>query len=90
MVQVKHDHRTALPDEDSDVVDAPRYWEMPFEECVRLLMERYGESSDSARLMMAIAQGRSIGDARAVATPTSGRRASNKGTRSPRAKAPER
>ena len=74
---MKHDHRTSLPDDDSDVEDGPRYWEMPFEDGVRLLMERYGSSSDSARLMMALAQGLSTGDARAADTPSKVRRRSS-------------
>jgi hypothetical protein len=41
---------------------------MPFEEGVRLLMERYGESADSARRMLAMAQGLSTGDARPKTT----------------------
>jgi len=61
----------------ADVEDGPRYWEMPFEEGVKLLMERYGESSDSARLMMALAQGLSTGDARPVDTASKVRRRSS-------------
>jgi hypothetical protein len=49
--------------DDANVEDAPNYWMLPFEEDVRLLMERYGESADSARRMMAIAQELSAGDA---------------------------
>jgi hypothetical protein len=49
--------------DDANVEDAPNYWMLPFEEGVRLLMERYGESADSARRLMAIAQGLSAGDA---------------------------
>jgi hypothetical protein len=49
--------------DDANVEDAPNYWTLPFDEGVRLLMERYAESADSARRMMAIAQGLSAGDA---------------------------
>lgn len=70
------DRSVAEPDQDTEIVDAPDYYAMPFEEGVRLLMERYGTSSDWARLMMALAHGLSDGDARAVDTPPRTRRRS--------------
>jgi hypothetical protein len=59
---------------DADIVDAPNYLEMPFEEGVRVLMEQYGASWDSATEIMAFAHGLTTGCLKPVSTPARKRR----------------